>query len=420
MSDQANEMASTKDELRKANERAKQVESVALKAREESIEGCNSCLTKVNTIAQLNQLLKDKDEQITRMKLTHEKHAAEMNENQNQYKCDCRYKVMEARAEVETHVAAGEKLKNDREKYKLMYHQYAKERQSAMDRLQDCEEKLSEKDERIRRLKQENNNNSNGYKTGKCNSPNRGAAGRGAAAGECRIIGAMKDTMAELTDEIRAKDCDIRQLQSLVAKLDLQLRDTEEQTQLSKSENAQLATELMKRIQEYEGSLNERETLIQENARLKLDMVAMVPKMDAKSPRKASAIAELDRLTEKLQDTEKQLIDCRKEIKKLKEENKKQSDKLLRRETVANRDNKNTNENNSNDDANKSNNKHVGNHRNCLTCRLLNKLQMGLSNCKKCKDDSKHCRCQKNGKLPASIRREIEDFEVPWPTKTSD
>ena len=43
---------------------------------------------------------------------------------------------MEARAEVETHVAAGEKLKNDREKYKLMYHQYAKERQSAMDRLQ--------------------------------------------------------------------------------------------------------------------------------------------------------------------------------------------------------------------------------------------------------------------------------------------
>ena len=45
----------------------------------------------------------------------------------------------------------------------------------------------------------------------------------------------------------------------------------------------------------------ERETLIQENARLKMDMVAMVPKLNSKMPRKASAIAELDRLTEKLQ-----------------------------------------------------------------------------------------------------------------------
>ena len=70
------------------------------------------------------------------MKLTHGKHAAEMNENQNQFKCDCRYKVMEAKAEVETHVAAGEKLRNEREKYKSLFHQYAKERQSVMDRLQ--------------------------------------------------------------------------------------------------------------------------------------------------------------------------------------------------------------------------------------------------------------------------------------------
>ena len=55
------------------------------------------------------------------------------------------------------------------------------------------------------------------------------------------------------------------------------------------------------RLHEYEGCVTERETLIQENARLKMDMVAMVPKLDSKSPRKASAIAEFDRLTEKLQ-----------------------------------------------------------------------------------------------------------------------
>ena len=60
-------------------------------------------------------------------------------------------------------------------------------------------------------------------------------------------------------------------------------------------------TFLTRRLHEYEGCVTERETLIQENARLKMDMVAMVPKLDSKSPRKASAIAEFDRLTEKLQ-----------------------------------------------------------------------------------------------------------------------
>ena len=69
---------------------------------------------------------------------------------------------------------------------------------------------------------------------------------------------------------------------------------------------------------------------------------------------------------------------------------------------------------------NNNENTHSGNHRNCLTCRLLNKLQMGLGDCEKCKDSSKPCRCQQGGKLPASIRREIEDYEVPWPEKIED
>ena len=71
-----------------------------------------------------------------RMKVTHQKHAAEMSENRTAFKCDCRYKVMEAKAEVETHVAAGEKLKGEREKYKSLFHQYAKERKLVMERLQ--------------------------------------------------------------------------------------------------------------------------------------------------------------------------------------------------------------------------------------------------------------------------------------------
>ena len=70
------------------------------------------------------------------MKVTHQKHVAELAESRSQSKCDCRYKVMEAKAEVETHVAAGEKLKSEREKYKSLFHQYAKERKCAMDRLQ--------------------------------------------------------------------------------------------------------------------------------------------------------------------------------------------------------------------------------------------------------------------------------------------
>ena len=69
------------------------------------------------------------------MKVTHERHAAEMEEKQGHSKCDCRYKVMEAKAEIETHMAAGEKLRAEREKYESMFHQYAKERQSVMDRL---------------------------------------------------------------------------------------------------------------------------------------------------------------------------------------------------------------------------------------------------------------------------------------------
>ena len=71
-----------------------------------------------------------------RMKVTHQKHAAEMSENRTAFNCDCRYKVMEAKAEVETHVAAGEKLKGEREKYKSLFHQYAKERKLVMERLQ--------------------------------------------------------------------------------------------------------------------------------------------------------------------------------------------------------------------------------------------------------------------------------------------
>ena len=70
------------------------------------------------------------------MKVTHQKHVTELAESTSQSKCDCRYKVMEAKAEVETHVAAGEKLKSEREKYKSLFHQYAKERKCAMDRLQ--------------------------------------------------------------------------------------------------------------------------------------------------------------------------------------------------------------------------------------------------------------------------------------------
>ena len=73
------------------------------------------------------------------MKITHQKRTDEMSENRNQNRCDCRYKVMEAKAEVETHVAAGEKLKSEREKYKSLFHQYAKERKCIMDRLQASE-----------------------------------------------------------------------------------------------------------------------------------------------------------------------------------------------------------------------------------------------------------------------------------------
>ena len=184
--------------------------------------------------------------------------------------------------------------------------------------------------------------------------------------------------------------------------------------------------------------MEERETLIQENARLKLDMVAMIPKLDSLSPRKASAIAEFDRLTEKLrvskgdeflaihemksdkrinelrlnktfiviskQETEKQLIDCHGELRK------------LRSEKQARRTDKSAGPKNSN---NNNNNSHAGNHKNCLTCRLLDKLQMGLSDCKECKSTTP-CLCPRPKELPASIRREIEDFEVPWPEETED
>jgi len=404
MSQQANEMESTKVELKKANARAKQVESAALKIRDDTIEDCKSCQSKVDSIRELNKMLKERDEQIARMKVTHERHAAEMAEKQGHSKCDCRYKVMEAKAEIETHMAAGEKLRAEREKYESMFHQYAKERQSVMDRLKDCEGKLEEKEEKIRKLRQENKNNNC---ANKYINRNRGGLG-----GDCRVVGAMKDTVEDLTQDLRAKEDEIKQLHILIGKLDVQLRETAEQAMLAKNENSQLATEMMKRLHEYEACLNERDALIQENARLKVDMVAMVPKLDAKSPRKASAIAEFDRLTEKLQDTEKQLIECRKELQKSIDENKKKSDKLLLRKNL-----NNTNKNETKKDEGK---RHSGKHRNCLTCRLLNKLQMGLSNCSKCKDDTKPCQCERYGKLPASIRSEIEDYEVPWPRGSKD
>ena len=44
---------------------------------------------------------------------------------------------------------------------------------------------------------------------------------------------------------------------------------------------------------------------------------------------------------------------------------------------------------------------------------------MGLGNCEKCNDSSRDCQCQ-TSTLPASIRREIEDFEVPWPEGNGD
>ena len=102
------------------------------------------------------------------------------------------------------------------------------------------------------------------------------------------------------------------------------------------------------------------------------------------------------------QETEKQLIDCRGELRK------------LRSEKQARRTDKSVAQKNSN-----NNNHHVGNHRNCLTCRLLDKLQMGLSDCKECKSTTP-CRCPRPRELPASIRREIEDFEVPWPEGAED
>ena len=99
------------------------------------------------------------------------------------------------------------------------------------------------------------------------------------------------------------------------------------------------------------------------------------------------------------------MIDCRGELRKLR------SEKQARR-TDKSVEAKNSSNNN-------NNNHHAGNHRNCLTCRLLDKLQMGLSDCKECKSTTP-CRCPRPRELPASIRREIEDFEVPWPEGTED
>ena len=109
-----------------------------------------------------------------------------------------------------------------------------------------------------------------------------------------------------------------------------------------------------------------------------------------------------------MQDTEKQLIDCRQELRKLRAEKQKKDEKNDRDAKL-----KRGNANNNNE------NVHGGNHRNCLTCRLLNKLQLGFGNCDQCQEPYKLCQCQKGGKLPASIRREIDDYEIPWPEKGS-
>ena len=55
------------------------------------------------------------------------------------------------------------------------------------------------------------------------------------------------------------KDRDLEQLQTLVAELDIQLRDSQELAEMEKSENAQLAAEMIQRcfslLSCFEGSL---------------------------------------------------------------------------------------------------------------------------------------------------------------------
>ena len=59
---------------------------------------------------------------------------------------------------------------------------------------QDCEDKLADKEEKIRRLRQENSSNNAGVGAG------RGRLGTG---GDCRIVGALKKTVEELSEELR-------------------------------------------------------------------------------------------------------------------------------------------------------------------------------------------------------------------------
>ena len=61
--------------------------------------------------------------------------------------------------------------------------------------IQDCEEKLADKDEKIRQLRHENTNVNNAG----CGQRD----GRGMKGGDCRIVGAMKETVEELTEELR-------------------------------------------------------------------------------------------------------------------------------------------------------------------------------------------------------------------------
>ena len=64
---------------------------------------------------------------------------------------------------------------------------------SAFTNIKDCEDKLTEKEENIRRLRQENNSNSTAYNFGNRKPPGC----------DSRILGAMKDTVEELTQELR-------------------------------------------------------------------------------------------------------------------------------------------------------------------------------------------------------------------------
>merc|ERR1719419_967946 len=260
---------------------------------------------------------------------------------------------MEAKAEAETHIAAGARLKEDRERYKEMYEQCVKEKKSVLERFQNCEGKLAAKSAKIRKLLMENCSNSR-------NNNN-----------DCRVIGAMKETVEELTDELRMKDQDIEQLRHLVEKLDTRLQETEEDLDLAKEENQRISKEAIERMRDHESLLCSRDALIVENSKLKTDMTKLTPKPDVKKPRKSSEKAEFDRLTEKLQKTEAQLMYTTAELRRMTVEVKKKGQTMakIRKEVPRH-------------------GCHNGTHRNCLLCKMMHKLDVEFAadkvDCQKC------------------------------------